>query len=122
MIRTRQASKLAEAKALAENREKNLPDDENSKPKTRKLNGYMIWSLQERKTISKYEGLSGRDIVKILGSRWQNLPEEEKLKWNTIAKEGSNPIEEKIEKKEKKPVSKSKDENVKNKKGKHKKI
>ena len=118
MIQTRQA------KALAENRKKNLPEVENSKPKPRKLNGYMVWSLQERKTISKYEGLSGRDIVKILGSRWQNLTEDEKLKWNTIAKEGSTPIEEKVEKKEKKPVKVKEEnvENVKNKKGKFKKI
>lgn len=101
MVQKRKSSKSVQKKVLPENLI--LPEVEESKPKKRKLNGYMIWSQEERKQISKHEVFSGRDIARILGSRWQKLSEEEKQKWKDIASQDSIPVEEKVEKKEKKP-------------------
>lgn len=125
MVQTRQAVQEAQAQALSENTQKNMPDGQNINSNKRKLNGYMLWSLEERKNISKHEVFSGRDIFRILGSRWRNLTEDEKLKWNNLAKQGSSqPTEIKVEKKQKKPARQVKEEkdNTKNKKGKNKKF
>jgi len=124
VVNKRQSSKPAKAKLISDSPKKNLEEAENVKSKPRKPNGYILWSIQERKNIAKYEAFSGRDIVRILGSRWVKLPDEEKLKWNTMAKEDPKPIEEKIERKERKQIkvkaAKREPSRFKNKKGKRK--
>ena len=91
------------------------------KPKQRKPSSYMLWSIEERKKISKEGVFSGSDIMKILGSRWKKLDEEEKQKWMRIAEKLPDPEEEKVVVKEKRPMRKVREEKEKNKKGKYKK-
>jgi len=88
-------------------------------PKPRRPTGYLLWSNEERKNISKYEGFSSQDIMRILGARWRNLPEKEKLKWQTNAKEYAETAQEETKVKKKPKLNKIEfTNNFKNKKGK----
>lgn len=71
---------------------KNHNEEVKEKPK-RKPTGYMLWSQEERKTISKYEVFSGKDLMRILGYRWQKLSDEDKLEWQNKANEEPMPTE-----------------------------
>ncbi len=99
-------------KARAEKKKKSASDPEIVKPKQKKPNAYMLWCSEERKTISKEGIFSGKDILRILGMRWKKLSPEEKLHWQNIAEDFSEPEEENV-KKEKKSVRKIKEEVVK---------
>ena len=53
----------------------------------RPLNSFMVWSTEERKRmVTAHVGMTNSAISKLLGSKWRQLPEEEKKKWKEAAK------------------------------------
>ena len=119
MVDTRKKSNLAKIEPNKVKPIKKSKETEILTPKPRKPTGYMIWSKEERKIISKYEGLSSQDIMRILGVRWRNLPEKEKIKWQTNAKDYAEVNQEETKLKKKPKLNKIEfTNNFKNKKGK----
>ena len=119
MVHTRKSSNLIQIKTNKIKPINKSTETLTSIPKPRKSTGYMVWSKEERKVISKYEGLSSQDIMRILGARWRNLSDKEKLKWQTNAKQYAETAQEEPKVKTKPKLNKIEfTNNFKNKKGK----
>ncbi len=91
---------------------KNSKKNKDDSPKKSKVNGYQLYSKENRDNVIRSNpGISFGEVGKVLGAQWKALSEEEKKPYNDRAAEMRNSSEpqqeeEKKEKKEKKATEK----------------